>query len=69
MVAVFEPKYYILIFRIESSKMVQWQVIYGTSLVYWESTDYNETKSEVQSNKKDVYLNDDNLADNKENII
>ena len=69
MVAVFEPKYYILIFRTEWSKIVQWQVIYGTSLVYWESTNYNETKSEVQSNKKDVYLNDDNLADNKENII
>ena len=47
MVAVFKPKYGILMFSAEWLEMLQRQINYGTSLVYWESTatDCNKTKS------------------------
>ena len=68
MVAVFKPTYDILNFS--WLEMVQWKANYSTSLVYWESTatDCNETELYVPSSKKDVYLSDDNLADDEKNI-
>ena len=47
MVAVFRPKYEILIFWAEWLEMVRLEISYGTSLVYQESTatNCNGTKS------------------------
>ena len=70
MIAVFKPKYDILIFWAEWLEMMRWQVNYGTSLVTGSQLPPTDMKRshKVKVTKKDVYLSDDNLADDQENI-
>ena len=50
--------------------MMRWQVNYGTSLVTGSQLPPTDMKRshKVKVTKKDVYLSDDNLADDQENI-
>ena len=66
MVAVFKPKYDMLIFWAEWLEMMRWQVNYGTSLVTGSQLPPTDMKRshKVKLTKKDVYLSDDNLGEN-----
>ena len=65
MVAVFKPKYDILIFWAEWLETMRWQVNYDTSLVTGSQlppTDM-ERSNKAKVTKKDVHLSDDDLGE------
>ena len=65
MVAVFKPKYDILIFWAEWLETMGWQVNYDTSLVTGSQLPPidMERGNKVKVMKKDVYLSDDDLGE------
>ena len=47
---------------------MRWQINYGTSLVYQKSTTVMKRSHKVKGTKNNVYLSDDNLANDEESI-